>query len=150
MDVVQISTSELAGMAAPYNPRRIADHDLEALRRSLRYFGTVEPIVVNRRTGHIVGGHQRVKAAEAAGIEKRPVVPGDRDDPSEKEEKLARDRPPRGRGRVGGGGGARPPLSGALGGRRCVAFVGGRGHAASLPIRLRRPRVPLPRRGPCV
>ena len=64
--------SDLAAMAAPYNPRRIADHDLDVLRRSMKFFGAVEAIVVNRRSGHIVGGHQRVRAAESGGIESLP------------------------------------------------------------------------------
>src|SRR2546428_14123583 len=92
MEVTDISTSELSKMAAPYNPRTISDHDLEALRRSLRFFGTVEPIVVNRRSGRIVGGHQRVKAAQAEGFEKLPVCYVDLDDPSEKQLNLALDR----------------------------------------------------------
>ena len=82
MQIVHVATSELAGMAAPYNPRKISDHDLDRLRRSLKFFGTVEPIVVNRRSRHIVGGHQRVRAAEAEGIDSLPVVYVNLDDPS--------------------------------------------------------------------
>src|SRR5213593_2811975 len=92
MDVIDVPTRELAGMAAPYNPRQISDHDLEALRRSLRFFGTVEPSVVNRRSGHIVGGHQRVKAAQAEGIATLPACYVDLDDPSEKQLNLALNR----------------------------------------------------------
>jgi len=92
MNVIEIATAELAKMAARYNPRKITEHDLEALRRSLKFFGTVEPIVVNRRSGHIVGGHQRVRAAEAEGIESLPVVHVDLDDPSEKQLNLALNR----------------------------------------------------------
>lgn len=92
MDVVELKTAELAGMAAPYNPRKISEHDLEALRRSLKFFGSVEPVVVNRRSGHIVGGHQRVKAAEAEGLETLPVAYVDLDEPSEKQLNLALNR----------------------------------------------------------
>ncbi len=92
MQVVHVSTSDLAAKAAPYNPRKIGDHDLAALRRSLKFFGTVEPIVVNTRSGHIVGGHQRVRAAEAEGIDTLPVVYVDLDDPSEKQLNLALNR----------------------------------------------------------
>src|SRR5213593_851507 len=92
MDVTDVAVTELASMAAPYNPRKISDHDLEALRRSLRFFGTVEPIVVNKRSDRIVGGHQRVKAAQAEGIETLPVVYVDLDDPSEKQLNLALNR----------------------------------------------------------
>ena len=92
MKIELVETATLASMAAPWNPRRIAEHDLDALRRSLRFFGTVEPIVVNRRSGHIVGGHQRVKAAEAEGMPSLPVVYVDLDDPSEKQLNLALNR----------------------------------------------------------
>ncbi len=87
-----LSVAELQGMASPYNPRKIKPHDLAALRRSLRTFGAVEPVVVNRRTGRIVGGHQRVKAAHAEGIETLPVVYVDLAEPQEKQLNLALNR----------------------------------------------------------
>jgi hypothetical protein len=89
MQIEHLKTEALAAMAAPYNPRRMSEEDLAALRRSLTFFGVVEPVVVNRRTGRIVGGHQRVKAAEAEGIETLPVVHVDLDEPSEKQLNLA-------------------------------------------------------------
>jgi DNA modification methylase len=92
MQIEEIGTETLAGMAAPYNPRRISDHDLDALRRSLRFFGVVEPVIVNRRTGRIVGGHQRIKAAQAEGIDSLPVVTVDLDEPTEKQLNLALNR----------------------------------------------------------
>ncbi len=36
-------------------------HACKKLTRSLQKFGLVEPIVWNERTGHVVGGHQRLK-----------------------------------------------------------------------------------------
>jgi len=87
-----VATADLSRMGAPYNPRRISDHDLKSLRRSLRSFGTVEPIVVNRRSGRIVGGHQRVKAAAAEGMASLPVVYVDLDDHAEKQLNLALNR----------------------------------------------------------
>ncbi len=45
--------------AAPYNPRAISDSALAGLRASLLIFGDLSGIVVNRRTGHLVCGHQR-------------------------------------------------------------------------------------------
>ena len=92
MDVTLIPTSELRTMAAPYNPRTISDHDLQSLGRSMTTFGVVEPVVVNRRTGRIVGGHQRVKAAEGAGIEQLPVVHVDLDEEQEKALNIALNR----------------------------------------------------------
>ncbi len=87
-----LRVSDLLGMASPYNPRKISPHDLTALRRSLREFGAVEPVVVNRRSGRIVGGHQRVKAAAAESIESLPVVYVDLDEPREKQLNLALNR----------------------------------------------------------
>ncbi len=65
---------------------------MEALRRSLRTFECVEPIVVNKRTGRIVGGHQRVKAAEAEGIKRLPTVTVDLGEADERQLNLALNR----------------------------------------------------------
>ncbi len=92
MQVEDIETKTLAGMAAPYNPRRISDHDLAALRRSMTTFGVVEPVVWNCRTKRIIGGHQRIKAAEAEGIETLPTVSVDLDEAAEKALNLALNR----------------------------------------------------------
>ena len=92
MKVRMVPVAELVPMAAAYNPRRIEDSELEALGRSLEHFGAVQPIVVNRRTNRIVGGHQRVKAAEARGMRKLPVVDVDLDESSEKQLNLALNR----------------------------------------------------------
>lgn len=67
-------TAALLRKAAPYNPRTISATDLAALAQSMQTFGVVQPIVVNRTTGLIVGGHQRVLAAQEAGIKELPVV----------------------------------------------------------------------------
>jgi site-specific DNA-methyltransferase (adenine-specific) len=87
-----VPVAKLIGMGAPYNPRRIAPEQLAALRRSLRTFGVVEPVVANRRSGRIVGGHQRVRAAEAEGIETLPVVWVDLDETGERQLNLALNR----------------------------------------------------------
>ena len=46
---------------APYNPRRISGVQLASLRKAMERFGDLSGIVFNRRTGHLIGGHQRVK-----------------------------------------------------------------------------------------
>jgi len=79
-------------MAAPYNPRVINEHDFAALRRSMTSFGVVEPIVCNKRTNRIVGGHQRVKAAQAEELPDLPVVWVDLDEAKEKLLNLALNR----------------------------------------------------------
>jgi DNA modification methylase len=87
-----VGVSVLAGMAAPYNPRKISAHDLSALRRSMRTFGVVEPVVVNRRTNRIVGGHQRVRAAQAEKMPSLPVAYVDLDETAERQLNLALNR----------------------------------------------------------
>jgi hypothetical protein len=59
---LQIETIPVSEMnPAPYNPRSISDEAMQGLRKSLDRFGMVEPIIWNRRTGNIVGGHQRFR-----------------------------------------------------------------------------------------
>lgn len=46
---------------ADYNPRKIDDDGRRALKRSIKRYGVVDGIVINRQTGNtIVGGHQKV------------------------------------------------------------------------------------------
>ena len=72
---LQIETKPLAELqAAPYNPRTISDEMLKSLGDSITRFGLVEPIVWNRRTGNVVGGHQRLKVLEAQGVGETDVV----------------------------------------------------------------------------
>jgi ParB-like chromosome segregation protein Spo0J len=55
---------------APYNPRlalKPGDGQYEKLARSLEEFDLVQPLVWNRRTGHLVGGHQRVEVLRNQG-----------------------------------------------------------------------------------
>lgn len=50
---------------AAYNPRRISDGNRKRLRQSLKQFGLVQDPVWNRRTGRLVGGHQRIEIMDA-------------------------------------------------------------------------------------
>jgi DNA modification methylase len=70
---------------APYNPRKISDQQLDALARSMREFGVVDPVIANR-DGTVIGGHQRIKAAERLGLSELPVIYVDL--PKEKEKAL--------------------------------------------------------------
>lgn len=45
---------------APYNPRYMDEHGHKLLNKSLKKSGLVETIVWNKRTGFVVGGHQRL------------------------------------------------------------------------------------------
>lgn len=69
---------------APYNPRDISEAAFTGLMESIKKFGFVDPLIENSRTGLLVGGHQRLKAAEALGIETVPVVQVDLSDSEEK------------------------------------------------------------------
>lgn len=46
---------------ADYNPRKITKREIAKLANSITEFGYVQPIVWNKKTKHIVGGHQRFK-----------------------------------------------------------------------------------------
>lgn len=71
----QISTLPLHQLKDhPQNPRVIKDTALKGLVASIEQFGLIEPIIWNKRTGYIVGGHQRKKALEAAGYKEAQVL----------------------------------------------------------------------------
>ena len=56
---------------ADYNPRKDlkpGDPEYEKLKRSLEQFGYVEPVIWNKATGRVVGGHQRLKVLIDMGI----------------------------------------------------------------------------------
>ena len=56
---------------ADYNPRKDlkpGDPEYEKLKRSITEFGYVEPVIWNRTTGHVVGGHQRLKVLIDTGM----------------------------------------------------------------------------------
>ena len=58
----------------PFNPRRISDAELEALTRSLREFGLVDPIIARGEDRTVIGGHQRLVAARRLGWKTVPVI----------------------------------------------------------------------------
>lgn len=58
-------------MPAKYNPRKDlkpGDAEYEKLKKSLEEFGYVEPVIWNRTTGNVVGGHQRLKVLLSMGM----------------------------------------------------------------------------------
>ena len=71
MDTEEVSTADLVPWEK--NPRTITDHDMEALRRSIREYGFVEPLVIDE-DNPVIGGHQRLKAAKAEGLDTVPCV----------------------------------------------------------------------------
>ena len=63
------NTTEL--LPADYNPRKDlkpGDPEYDKLKRSIEQFGYVEPVIWNKVTGRIIGGHQRLKVLIDMGI----------------------------------------------------------------------------------
>ena len=48
-----------------YNPRRISEGNKKRLKKSLKEFGLVQDPLWNKRTGRLVGGHQRVEIMDS-------------------------------------------------------------------------------------
>lgn len=72
---------------AKYNPRKDlkpGDPEFEKLKRSVEEFGYVEPIIWNKRTGVVVGGHQRLKVLQHLGYTEVDCVVLDIDEQKEK------------------------------------------------------------------
>ncbi|MDR1693380.1 MAG: DNA modification methylase [Oscillospiraceae bacterium] len=70
MEIIVKKLSELN--PAAYNPRKAlspGDAEYEQIKNSILRFGMVEPIVWNRRTGNVVGGHQRLTVLRHLGHE---------------------------------------------------------------------------------
>ena len=77
---------------APYNPRKDlkpGDAEYEKLKRSIDHWDLVEPLVWNRRTGNLVGGHQRLKILIQRGDAEVDVSVVDLDPENEKALNLA-------------------------------------------------------------
>ncbi len=72
METLLVKISDLK--PALYNPRKMSAAEMKKLERSIQKFGFVEPVVVNKTTGDIVGGHQRTVAATNIGLTEVPVV----------------------------------------------------------------------------
>ena len=58
----------------PFNPRRISEAEMEALVRSIREFGLVDPIIARSEDKTVIGGHQRLIAARRLGLKFVPAI----------------------------------------------------------------------------
>lgn len=75
MNLQCMKLSDLKG--AEYNPRKDLqpdDPEFQKIKRSIQEFGCVEPIIWNKQTQHVVGGHQRLKVLLAIGQAEADVV----------------------------------------------------------------------------
>jgi len=90
MKIKKMPLSEIK--PAPYNPRKDLKHgdpEYDALKRSILKFDNVEPLVVNERNNHLVGGHQRLKVLLERGDKETDVVLVDLDDKGERALNIA-------------------------------------------------------------
>ncbi len=77
---------------AKYNPRKAlkpGDPAYDRLKKAVDTFGLVEPLIWNKRTGNLVGGHQRLSIIEARGDSTVEVSVVDLADREEKALNLA-------------------------------------------------------------
>ena len=73
---------------AEYNPRQLTKDQHSQLKDSIKRFGLVDPLIVNKnkeRKNILVGGHQRLRIAKELGINKIPCVEVDLSLDQEKE-----------------------------------------------------------------
>ena len=59
MELEKVKIEELE--PATYNPRQISTKQYKDLKESITKFGIVDPLIVNKNSYTIVGGHQRYK-----------------------------------------------------------------------------------------
>lgn len=60
--MVEIHRSQI--IEADYNPRYITEDSRRRLKKAIEQVGLLAPITWNRRTGRVVGGHQRLRALD--------------------------------------------------------------------------------------
>lgn len=79
-------------LPADYNPRKDlkpGDAEYEKLKRSIEQFGYVEPVIWNKTTGRVVGGHQRLKVLMDMGMTEVDCVVVEMDEGKEKALNIA-------------------------------------------------------------
>ena len=90
---MQIETKKISELnPALYNPRKDlqpGDKEYEKLKKSIEEFGYVEPVIWNKQTGNIVGGHQRLKILKAYGFNEVECVVVDMSEAKEKAINIA-------------------------------------------------------------
>lgn len=79
-------------LPADYNPRKDlkpGDEEYEKLKRSIEQFGYVEPVIWNKTTGRVVGGHQRLKVLMDMGLSEVDCVVVEMEEEKEKALNIA-------------------------------------------------------------
>ena len=90
---MQIVRKKISDMErATYNPRIDlipGDMEYENLRRSIKSYGMIIPVVWNERTNRVVGGHQRLTVLENEGETEVDVSVVDLDETQERQLNVA-------------------------------------------------------------
>ena len=76
----------------PQNARTHNERNIQAITASLAAFGQVEPVLIQKGTNKIIGGHGRVLAMQAAGTDTAYVVELELDDEKARALNLALNR----------------------------------------------------------
>ena len=90
MKIEKLKTKLL--LPADYNPRKDlkpGDAEYDKLKRSIEQFGYVEPVIWNKTTGRVVGGHQRLKVLLDLGMTEVECVVIEMDEDKEKALNIA-------------------------------------------------------------
>ena len=93
MEFVRKKIDEL--VPADYNPRKDlqeAEKEYQDIKRGIQAYGLVIPLIMNKRTGNLVNGHQRLKVLKALGWTEVDVSVVDMDEKKEKALNLALSR----------------------------------------------------------
>lgn len=93
MEIVRKKIDEL--IPADYNPRKDlqeADKEYQDIKNGIQTFGLVIPLIMNKRTGVLVNGHQRLKVLKDLGWTEVDVSVVDMDETKEKALNLALSR----------------------------------------------------------
>ena len=83
MELEKVKIEELE--PATYNPRQISTKQYKDLKESITKFGIVDPLIVNKNSYTIVGGHQRYKICKELGYKEIGCIILDLDKEQERE-----------------------------------------------------------------
>jgi len=87
METKKIKLSEVK--PSEYNPRTISEKDYNNLKKSVKSFGILRPLVINKRTGNLISGHQLLKVLTEEKIEETEAIFLDLTEEQEKALNLA-------------------------------------------------------------
>jgi DNA modification methylase len=72
METKKIKLSEVK--PSEYNPRKISEKDYNNLKKSVKTFGVLRPLVINKTTGNLISGHQLVKVLIEEKVEETDAI----------------------------------------------------------------------------